>query len=476
MVDFKNFIKFGNRYWIVLELMYTEIKKRITYAAYVLLYGIGVYESFLAVLQLFRFLPSGNPMFAFTGTFQNPGPLGGFLAVVASIAISEIIELHNSKDEGRLLKFRIIASELTLFYCILVLPASLSRAGWLAFSAAVIVCLLRNERVKSWMRGKKGIVTASSVAFVLLCIGAFFLKKESAIGRFHIWGIELRAIAHNPLTGTGVGSFMHTYGVEQAEFFESGVRSLTFIRVAGCPEYPFNEFLGIGVEFGAVAMIAALAIVLVGISLLLRMSSTLAYGLIAWTVFACFSYPLNTELLRLALLVLLFFAYLPRGLKPVSHLFLFFGVSALVAVFFIQSPKERPSFRPLFQEGLELYDYGDYRESLEVLEEGASISCDPMFHVIMGRDYEALGECEHAEKEYLMAHYMVPCRLYPLVRLMKMYISQGRNEEAIFVGERIVQMEVRQNHVSMERLMQETVSSLDSLKTCFLPLPCMDSN
>lgn len=45
----------------------------------------------------------------------------------------------------------------------------------------------------------------------------------------------------------------------------------------------------------------------------------------------------------------------------------------------------------------------------------------------MGRNYEALGEYGAAREEYICAYYMVPCRLYPLVRLMRMEIALGND-------------------------------------------------
>ena len=61
-----------------------------------------------------------------------------------------------------------------------------------------------------------------------------------------------------------------------------------------------------------------------------------------------------------------------------------------------------------------------------VLEEGALLSCDPMFEIIMGKNAEALGDLDRATELYEKAHYMVPSRLYPMVRLMRLQIRQAR--------------------------------------------------
>ena len=59
---------------------------------------------------------------------------------------------------------------------------------------------------------------------------------------------------------------------------------------------------------------------------------------------------------------------------------------------------------------------------------------------------------------------MVPCRLYPLVRLMRMEIALGNDGDADRIGEKIVSMPVHGGHSLMRRLHDETVSSLDSLR------------
>jgi len=105
-----------------------------------------------------------------------------------------------------------------------------------------------------------------------------------------------------------------------------------------------------------------------------------------------------------------------------------------------------------------------YEESTKLLEQGSKMSCDPMFEIIMGKNAEALGEDARAEALYEKAHYMVPSRLYPLVRLMRLQIRTGRNQEAMQTAQRIAAMPVNERHTGMVRLREETMSTLDSLR------------
>lgn len=124
----------------------------------------------------------------------------------------------------------------------------------------------------------------------------------------------------------------------------------------------------------------------------------------------------------------------------------------------------KDNYRYLYDLGYALHKTGRYGESNNMLHEGARLSSDPMFHNIIGRNHEALGEYSAAEEEYMISHYMVPSRLYPLVLLMDMYVRTGRTDDAAAVGERIASMPVNGRNMTMLGLRQETLERLDSLR------------
>ena len=81
----------------------------------------------------------------------------------------------------RLFPVSVVAISFVL--CILVLPASLSRAGWLSFAVAAAVCMGRGTRVMQSLWHRKGLAVSVAVAAVILCAGALLMKKNSASGR-----------------------------------------------------------------------------------------------------------------------------------------------------------------------------------------------------------------------------------------------------------------------------------------------------
>jgi tetratricopeptide (TPR) repeat protein len=443
------------------------------------------------MMQVFGHRPSGNALFAMTGSFLNPGPYGGFIGITTAMSICFLVR-HSalfSRITPRNVFFYLplILAAITSATGLVVLPASMSRAGWLAWAIALTVFLIRETKVADFFKRRKWVAVISTLVIVSVIIGTFMLKKDSAIGRLHIWRMECRAIAVKPL-GYGVGKRMGAYAEAQERFFRIKERSDSVVKVAGCPEYAFNEFLGIGMDAGILGLLAAIAVTVAAIVVLLRGNSVFAYGLIACTVFSLFSYPLSVP--ELALLFTIPFAVTGcydkhRKLGIRISIFL----ASVLAILMIGSISERKDLRKVKKDwenimifkGAEtasetaealaplegklsgnyrfLYDYGYslfcagcFRESIAILQKGTAISSDPMFRNIIGRDLEALGDYKGAEKEYLRSHYMVPCRLYPLVLLKEMYEKTGESEKAASILEKIRKMYINPKNLTMKRL------------------------
>jgi len=431
----------------------------------------GIAEAGYGLTQALGWRTSRHALYAMTGHFPNPGPFGGFIACVMAVAGAWLLRYRNKP--GMVARVVDILAWAALGAGVLVLPASMSRAGWLALAAALAVEALRLPRVREWIRGHRWVVPAAAVVSVALLAGAFLLKTESALGRLHIWRMECLAIADRPWTGAGPGTSLWAYGEAQEAFFRENLEAVSpvVIRAAGSPEFAFNEFLGLGVEYGLPALLLALALVIASIVVLHRAESPFAAGVLAWSLFACASYPLSVPQLKALGLGLVAVAILAGcfrvrkrtvGLLPLLFALLLAGWLGKQGAF---APSDRESYKNLYSRGYALHQAARYEESTAVLELGAKLSCDPMFEVILGKNAEALGDTEKAEALYEKAHYMVPSRLYPLVRQMRLQIRQGRDKDALRTVRQIALMPVNDRHAGMVRLRRESMVTLDSLQT-----------
>ncbi|MGN1215570.1 MAG: O-antigen ligase family protein [Candidatus Cryptobacteroides sp.] len=450
---------------------------------------LGVYEAALGISQILGFSPSGHTLFALTGTLSNPGPYGGLMAVVLSVAFVQFL-----KEKAPYSYVPLTAA----VAAILVLPASMSRAGWLGAGVAIGIWALRQKSIREWLKVHR--IATAGLAFLAAAflVMSFLLKPESALGRLHIWHMDLLAIARKPLLGWGPGKRAFAFGEAQAECFSSAPRSQTAISLSCCPEESFNEYLSLGVELGIPALILILAILFLALHRLLKRKSPLAYGLVAWMVFAFFSYPLSIMPMVVLLAIFLGAAFSPEGTG--SRIVMASSVIALLlsaGIFIIQMDKYRQhqeavdsyassrmylrdgtydlaveclepllddlgsEFRYLYDYGYALHKTGRYEESNSVLRRGSSISCDPMFHDIMGKNHEALGNYEMAEKEYLHARDMVPCRLYPYILLMDMKASQADTLSAIEYARAAAALPVNPRHAGMQELRDRALSFLE---------------
>lgn len=458
------------------------------------------YESVLGIMQLLGIAVSHNSMCPMTGGFANSGPYGGFLAVCIAVVFAAAWRWRDSVN----LYDRILFWLSSVSGClgIVVLPASMSRTGFVALLVSAVAFALIDTESKSYFKSHKWLIlSVVAVAFVVGA-GAFCLKKDSALGRFHIWEMELRAIADKPLTGHGFGKALGAYGDAQAEYFETEERGQERVRIAGCPEYAFNEYLRLGMEFGILGLLLSVAVIVLGTMMLCHSDSSLTFGLVAWGTFAMASYPLAVWQLRLLLGVFLgaavglnmkvgkrtrlilasTFIVIATGLMLIwlpenrqrkyaegkwleerrfTNFGIFDGMADRLAILY---PQLRSNFRYLYDYGYALHKECRYEESNVILREGALISSDPMFYNIIGKNHEALGDYELAERNYIHAHNMVPSRLYPYILLMEMKERQGNTELALAYARKALSLPVNERNMSMRDLHERARKYYDEHK------------
>jgi O-antigen ligase len=279
--------------------------------------------------------------------------------------------------------------------------------------------------VRPWKKrlSKVQIIVWSSVLPVVLLVSTvslFYLKPASANGRLFMWRMECRAVVEKPWTGRGIGSFAAAYGDAQEAYFAKGNYAPWEEAVAGSPEYAFNEYLQLAMEWGIpVAVLAIAVVVLCFVAGLRKKRYGLCGALLSLSVFAFASYPMQFPLFVFSLCCLLTGCVVnnKKAVQGMATVLLIIIGIALAK----QSSEPPRRGHELFEQGHLLHRQEQWEASTEVLREAMQYSNDPMILSIIGKNYQ--GEKKYVETEtyYLRAVHRLPGRIYPYYLLAKLY-------------------------------------------------------
>ena len=155
----------------------------------------GTIETILGLLQVYGYEPSNHSLYALTGSFYNPGPYSGFLAMCVPVA------LHEWLEGKRIWKHVALAA---LILMLVVLPSGMSRSAWLAALVASGYVLGMHYREKVCRYWKYFCV--GGLLLVVLAVGAYHWKKDSADGRLLMWKVATQAVLDQPWQGADTDS------------------------------------------------------------------------------------------------------------------------------------------------------------------------------------------------------------------------------------------------------------------------------
>mgnify|MGYP002861268794 CR=1 FL=1 len=438
-------------------------------------------EAVLSAMQLYGFSWSHHSLYKQTGSFYNPGPLGGFLAIGFVVALSLALEEKRlSADDNEIFGFNIRKLKISLchkhlYYVIvvvlaliaLVLPSTMSRTAWVAALCGTLYVVANHVSWRKCLPQKrwKKMALAISVPIVLTVAvaGAWHLKRGSAAGRVFMWKISALAVADSPWIGHT--NFKHAYAEAQERYFrECGtdadgniMADERYIDVAGCPDYAFNEYLNTAVEWGVPALLGILAFVALTMAAGHQSCQYgLVGGIITMMVFAWASYPMHLPVFVALLLlqmtgcwwkcitenvgkktaasiVLMIIAALccinirkyeirETGLRKWAKVQHFYSMKAYdVACYEDSALQMHWNGRFLYEYGHALHKLKRYDKSNEVLLEADLLLNDAMTLNIIGKNYQMQGQYDMAEKYFTKSAYRVPNRLYPHYLMFKMY-------------------------------------------------------
>ena len=297
--------------WYLLRQVFHEYPVLIGYFSMFFI-ATGLIEAIWGFRQLQGWAYSNHSLFRLTGSFFNPGPYSGYLAMILPVCLHQWLTkrgeiLCSDRNDGKGWKkvmdkvgAMVAGGVMLLIFC--VLPAGMSRSAWLA---AGVSCLCvyawhmdwTDKFRLLWQQQRQRVVMVVVGGFCVLLLAGyllFVLKPDSARGRLFMWKITCRAIAEKPLTGYGIHNFAAAYGNAQETYFAAGDYEPWEERVAGSPEYAFNEYLQVAVELGIPLAVCLLVVVVLCLYRGVRKGR---YGIcgaiLSLMIFSFSSYPLQ---------------------------------------------------------------------------------------------------------------------------------------------------------------------------------------
>ncbi|WP_165784713.1 O-antigen ligase family protein [Solitalea longa] len=458
-------------------------------------------QAIQGVLQYVGVISPANIFFTITGSFINPGPYGGFLAVGPPI----LIYYCNKYIQRKMFYYSLICIGLFILTAIVL---SGSRAAWIA-SIVGTLFMAKNlwfQNMKPFALVNKKILTCIAIAFLSLFLFFLFqLKMDSSLGRIFIWKISLSIFKEHPLFGIGYEKFGVEYGKYQAAYFQSQQGSSEEVRLAGMNYFTFNEYLKILIEYGITGFMLFVVFIYGVIKLILTKNDTCEQLIVPLSVtitiliFAFFSYPFSTIPISLLFFLSIsiisfyekkqnqFLTYklpinsLSKGFFCLVLVFMVYNVSMkLKAIRIWQHAQQNLLFREkqswldykniyslldnngafLFNYGAELSAGGYYKESCLILNKTEKFFNSSDLHIILGNNYKKLKNYHMAEKEFITAHYMVPNLFTPLSHLFELYKETGESKKATEMALKIYQLPIK---VYSDKVKEIKTNALDYL-------------
>lgn len=285
--------------WSGLTAIYISTRwgkpKFVTWLLYALLVG-GIIQALIGLCQFAGILESNNTTFKITGSFMNPEPYGGFLA------LSTIVCLSTWKKET----YTWTGFHLLLPCILLLLTTTLilsdSRAAWLAvFVSSCFLFIKRNTPYHHWhMKLVVGLLAT------LLVVALYYYKKPSADVRLLTWNSSSLMFLDKPILGHGIGSFPANYMLYQAQFLNEHPGEEWEI-IADNNITAFNEFIHLACEQGIIGLLLFLGLFISAFSdtQSTKHGQTAQVCLVALITFAFFSYPASIYPIKLCFPLLL---------------------------------------------------------------------------------------------------------------------------------------------------------------------------
>jgi len=213
---------------------------------------VGAALSMYGLLQYFGFLPHPwwNPKDFVAATYVNHNHFAGYLEMAMPVAIGVLIGIKGYGLKIKLLLISAIAIMSTAFIF------AQSRGAWISLGISLFVMniiLVRRKILKKESLIIFALLIVLAFTFVYISGGLVLKRIESIkeIGtgeasmntRFAIWQGTIDMISHNPLIGTGIGTFVWGF----PRYRPMALANITV-------HYAHNDYLHMAAEMGIFAL------------------------------------------------------------------------------------------------------------------------------------------------------------------------------------------------------------------------------
>lgn len=419
-------------------------RSKITY----ILIGSGILQVLIMSIQWSGILVT-NRTFTIIGSFDNPGPLGGYLGICYIACIGNYRHMN---------KYVYIVCNFILGGALIF---SNSRAAWLGVTLALLYMGMKSLNIN---RIRQIIIfTVFITAFITLSLTTY--KTDSAKGRLAIWKISIEMMTKDPLLGNGLASFRRDYMKHQA-YYQNEHPNIDKNKFLTNNGFAFNEYLHILYEQGIVGLSLILTILILLIREGVRQNSPFLLCLIVLAIFSCFSYPLEVfplliltsmitgilstnryiitlkkdTLLRkwvistlcVSLIIIMGYRWMENlRLENALHSFLYRNDYKSLDYLSHHHPTIKNNTDFLLRYARILYMKGEYKIAIPIMKQAILLYPTTDKYCELGDIYQSLEQYENAEQAYRHAIYLLPTRIYSHYCLFCLYKNTDQKEKAI---------------------------------------------
>ncbi|WP_260232359.1 O-antigen ligase family protein [Chryseobacterium lactis] len=389
------------------------------------------------------------------GSFVSPALFTNFIIV----AIPGILWLYKNEKH----KIGKITYILTIVTSILICFLTDSKLSWLtiAIISFIYFLFLYKNQISVW---KKILFFAFSCAIAVVAVLIFF--QDSTSGRFFVFKNSLALLGSSFYKGIGIGNFDYYYNLVQADYIRMHpsryFTNVTYIETA------YNEPLQFLIEGGILSFILMLFLVFnvykYRVYLLKNIEITLGLG--SFLIISLFSFPFRTS--AVCVLLILYLGIFLSGIKKekisckygkiILGFIVLINTITIIRIAGIES--DLMKWRALEQHDVSLsnkqseliykdlfktfgndkdfllafannrLEYKDFDTAIKLLERASLRSSKLDIFLLLGVNYEKIGNYRKAEENYIKCKYFDPDIVRPRYELMRLYLQQKRLEEA----------------------------------------------